>query len=154
MPVQPSAERPPESEIMLRRFLNRAEAVTLLGMILVVASLFLVWKRINLDLQNQPVPALFVNWSKDHTGLSLPAIFWPLLMGASLSSLVLLWTPNEQTRLPFFVMQLAFGLTCFVVSLTHFAILPGVLVALVGSTLLLFGAVDRYMHSVPPKRTD
>jgi hypothetical protein len=152
MSVQPSAERPPEAETTLRRFLNRAEAATLLGMVLTVASLFLVWKSVNPgELLQQPLPAEFLSHNITNTGLSLPSIFWPLLLSATLSSATLLWTPTTQTRLPIFVVQLAFGLTCFIISLAHFALLPGIVVALAGSALLLFGAVDRYMQTAPPK---
>jgi hypothetical protein len=156
MSVQPSAKQPPETEIALRRFLNRPEAATLLGMILTVVSLFLVWESVKIsDLPGVPasLPAEFVS-QITHEGRSLPAIFWPLLISATLSSMTLLWTPNAQTRLPFFVIQLALGLTCFVISLSHFAPLPGIFVALTGSALLLFGAVDRFMLLSAPKHTD
>jgi hypothetical protein len=156
MSVQPSAERPPQAETTLRRFLSRAEAATLFGMVLTVASLFLVWKSVNpRELPGLgPLPVEFVSRNITNKGLSLPAIFWPLLLSATLSSATLLWTPNAQTRLPFFVVQLALGLTCFVIALAHFAPLPGIFVALAGSALLLFGAVDRYMQAAPPKHAD
>ena len=145
--VLPQKDRSTDHEVALRHFLNRAEAATLLGMILTVLSLFLVWKNESLSI---PLPAIIVG-KTTRTGLGLTEVFWPLLLGSSLSSSLLLWTPDEKTRLPLLVAQLAFGLTCFVVTLAHFAPLPGVLTALVGSALLLFGAVERYRTASRPK---
>lgn len=133
-------EHSAHSEVVMRRFLSRAEAAILLGMILVVLSLFLVWKRESVSV---PLPAVFAGTAV-RTGLGLSMVFWPLLLCSAVSSALLLWAPDDRTRSGFFVVQLACGLTCMVVTLVHMALLPGVLVALVGSGLLLFGAVDRY----------
>lgn len=133
-------EHPAHSDVAMRRFLNRAEAAILLGMILVVLSLFLAWKR---EAVSVPLPAVFAGTTV-RTGLGLATVFWPLLLCSSVSSALLLWPPDSRARSGFFMVQLVCGLTCMVVTLTHMALLPGVLVALVGSSLLLFGAVDRY----------
>lgn len=144
--VLPPEDRASDPEVSVRRFLNRAEAATLLGMILTVFSLFLVWKN---EAISVPLPAMFAGRTQ-RTGLGMP-VFWPLLLGASLSSTLLLWTPNERTRLPLLVAHLAFSLTCFVVTMANFALEPGVLMALVGSVLLIYGAVDRYREVLQPK---
>jgi hypothetical protein len=148
MSVPSPDNRPSETAVTLRRFLSRGEAITLLGMILTVFSLFLVWK---VEAPNIVLPAEFVG-RMTRKGLSLP-VFWPLLIGATGSAVMLLWSPNSAARMPVLILQIAFGLTCFVVTLANFAAQPGVFVALAGSALLLFGAIDRYTQASLPKHT-
>jgi hypothetical protein len=79
------------------------------------------------------------------------AAWLPMTLCAAFSSLLLMWTPDEKTRLPIALAQGACGLTCVILALTHAAPLPGVLIGLIGGILLTYGAVDRFAH--PPPNT-
>lgn len=139
LPSQTPAKRPP--------FLTRAEFATLLGMILVVFSLFLAWERPPLHAP-LPQPSLYMEM-KPRTGLGSP-VMWPLLICAVLCGATLLWTPSEKTRLPISAVQGAGGLACLVIALTRLSLLPGLLVGLVGAALLVFGAIDRFSTATGP----
>jgi hypothetical protein len=129
-----------------KAFMTRAEAVTLLGMLLVVASLFLTWAHVTprdqalltaASLYRSPQVVLERN--------GFHAELWQVLtLCAALSSATLLWTATPQRRLPLAAVQGAGALSCLVVALTHFALLPGALLALCGGALLTYGAIDRY----------
>jgi len=140
-----------------RRHATRAEGATLLGMLLVIGSLFLAWER-QKAAQMVPLPgALYTDLSgmpKEVvvTGFQTAA-HWPLTLGAILCGAALLWSPDEKTRLPLAFLQGVCGLLCFVIALRAFAQggfapLPGVIVALIGGGLLAFGAIDRFTASV------
>jgi hypothetical protein len=146
LPDQNSSDQPAP----LRRFLTRAEAATLIGMVLIVFSLFLTWERIPLPSGGVPPPgsALLVSGGLTRTGFATSARI-PLTVCAVVCSLLLLWTPTARTRLPLAVVQGACGIACLVMALTRLALLPGVLVGLVGGALLTFGAIDRYTAFEP-----
>jgi hypothetical protein len=130
--------RSPGSGDRFRRLLTRAEAVTLLGMILCISSLFLAWpvpyagKLIS--------PALVINLTLN--GSSMPDVRWPVTVGAILSGLLLAVEHSKSSRMPLAFVQALCGLVCFIIALMHFGILPGPLVDLLGGALLTFGAVD------------
>ena len=147
MPARPPFSEEPELDPSFRRLLSRAEAATLIGMIVSVFSLFLTWERVPLK-QLAPVGAMFAISEVTHSGLGTSAR-WPVTVCAALCSLMLLWTSNRDNHLPVSVIQGACGLTVLVIALTHLSVLPGVLLALLGGGLLTYGAVERFLTAPP-----
>lgn len=125
-------------------------------MCLTVGSLFLTWERLSPGRQTPLPGALYTNLA------DLPSVVmvqgfhtsahWPLTVGAICCGMTLLWTPEGKNRIPLGFVHGFGGLLCLLIALrwwmqSGFAFLPGILVALLGSLLLVFGAVDRF--SVP-----
>jgi hypothetical protein len=134
------AERP-------RPFLTRAEAATLLGMTLCVASLFLVWRRDPVDpvmLRSLPA-ALIVNPPPDFPvrGFDLP-LHWPLTVCAVFCGAGLLVQPRPWRRSRWAVSQITAAAICLFLPILRFALQPGILVALLGGGLVVFGALERF----------
>ena len=151
----PPAKRPSTSDTAFRRLLTRAEAETLLGMLLVVCSLFLAWGREDLTPALRRLGlsgAVFAGGlNPTHSGFFYPSVCWPLLTGAILCGAALLWPPDGKTRLPVSVIQGACALACLLIALVHFALLPGALLGVLGAALLVLGALDRIIR---PAETD
>ncbi|HZT40800.1 MAG TPA: hypothetical protein VFA07_01355 [Chthonomonadaceae bacterium] len=149
----PPANRPSPAETAFRRLLTRAEAETLLGMLLVVCSLFLAWGRENLTPELKRLGlsgAVFAGGlSPTHSGFFYPSLCWPLLGGAILCGASLLWPPEGKTRVPVSAVHGACALACLLIALIHFALLPGALLGVLGAALLTLGAIDRYVHANP-----
>jgi hypothetical protein len=148
MPVKFPAQEQPPADTAFRRFLTRAETAILIGMVLCVFSLFLPWEQYKMEPRSVPalvtvLPVITRNGFATSTWL-------PITLCAAFSSLLLMWTPDEKTRLPLALAQGACGLTCVILTLTHAALLPGVLIGLIGGILLTFGAVDRFTHAPQP----
>jgi hypothetical protein len=122
-----------------RRLLTRAEAVTLLGMLLCIISLFLAWP-VPFD-GKLLTPAIVINLTR--TGAAIPEVRWPVTAGAILAGLLLAFVPSPSSRVPLAFVQALCGLICFIIALMHFRMLPGPLLDLLGGALLTFGAVDR-----------
>ena len=135
----------------MKRFLSRAEAVTLAGMALSVFSLFLTWRRPHLppNLVTPQATLMFESIPAEN-GFNL-GLHWLLLAGAALSCAGLLFEINRKNRLPLVLLQGAGGLFCFLIGLRYLAPLPGVLLDLAGSALLVFGAVDRFSAAQEPE---
>ena len=139
----------PGSNQPSRRLLTRAEAATLLGMILCILSLFLAW----------PVPfggmlvAPAIVMDLTRTGAAIPEVRWPVTGGAILAGLLLALSPALGSGTlwvtPLAFVQALCGLVCFIIALMHFGMLPGPLVELLGGALLTFGAVDRLGQPSP-----
>lgn len=143
-PTPPATEG--VNEVAYRRFLSRAELLTLFGMVLIFSSLFFAWERYSADaMQTAGLPALYKakGLSITRTGFGTNA-HWPLMICSVVSCLLLLWTPTPITRLPLALVQGACGLACLVIALTKLALLPGVLIGLIGGALLTWGALDRF----------
>ncbi len=130
-----------------RRFLTRAEIATLTGMLLCVVSLFLVWKYEPFSqetlhsmpgtlLVNAPAPIPI-------TGFGLP-LRWPLTLCAVLAGASLLFAPTPQNRVRMVAGQIVAAAVCVLIPLARFGLRPGVLAALLGGALLLYGALERY----------
>ena len=134
---------PPRPTGEFKRFLTRAEALTLAGMLLCIISLFLAWPA---PLTLPPgVPAtLYKNVHLSRSGSAIVGVKWPLMIGAILSGLLLAFPVNKSTRMALATVQGLCGLACFVTALTHFAMLPGPLLAIIGGGMLTFGALERY----------
>ena len=126
------------------RGLPRAEALTLSGMGLVVGSLFLLWEQ-----RLGAVPPLLQAGALRVESLTVPLngfgahVAAPLTICAVLCAATLLWEANDKNRLALGAVGMAGGLACVVIALTRFALLPGVLIALAGGALLLWGAIQR-----------
>jgi hypothetical protein len=150
MPVKFPAQDQPPAESAFRRFLTRAETAILIGMVLCVFSLFLPWEQYKLE--TPAVPAIAVIQPVITRKGFATAAWLPMTLCAAFSSLLLLWTPDEKTRLMLALAQGACGLACVILALTHAALLPGVLVGLIGGILLTYGAVDRFTHPPPDTR--
>jgi hypothetical protein len=146
------AEQPQPNQ--KRHFLTRAEMATLLGMLLVMSSLFFTWERQTFSpSQALPPNALFVSLtSLSRSGFGT-SVRWPLTVCSILCALLLLWPPTPQNRLPMAVAQGACGIACLVIALSKLALLPGVLLGLIGGALLTFGAVDRFTYAYPEEPT-
>lgn len=130
-----------------RPFLTRVELATLVGMALCVASLYLVWKRQPIDqilIHSMPA-ALVLNVPPDFPvkGFDLP-LHWPLTFCAVLCGVSLLVMPNPQHRTRWAVVHITAAVVCLLIPLIRFALQPGVLVALLGGSLALFGALERF----------
>ena len=125
---------------------TRAEAAVLLGMTMSIVSLFLPWDRITVPQQIALFPTLY-NGPSVLSGFQ-NAVHWPLSVCGILCGLTLVWSPIAKARLPLLFTQTLCGLVCLLIPLRQFVQsgyqpLSGVLVALVGGALLLFGALDR-----------
>jgi len=143
----------PSSPVTPRRLPTRAETVTLLGMVLVIGSLFLPWERITVPPEVALFPTLYKGPSVI-TGFQTAAHWW-LPFCAAGCGLSLLWSPTTTARLPLLFIQSLCGLICLLIPLTQwvtskFTLLSGVLMALGGGVCLLFGAVDRFTGPSQP----
>ena len=133
----------PRSTGEFKRLLTRAEALTLAGMLICIITLFLAWPA-PLNLPAGVSAALFKDIHQSRSGSAMPAVRWPLMVGAILSGLLLAFNPTKSAKLALAIVQGLCGLACFVTALTHFALLPGPLLAIVGGGMLTFGAMERY----------
>lgn len=129
----------------LRRFLSRGEALTLVGMLLAVSSLFLVWKQSSGGSLNIPLPAMYTGEIiQTQRGIDLNVRF-PLLLCATGACATLLVMPTAQNRLMLFVVQLICSIAVCVMALSYAAgMRPGIVVALLGGGMLIWGAIDRW----------
>ncbi len=139
----------PDKSLSVRKrpFLTRAEIATLAGMILCVASLFLTWKRQPVEqklLQSMPsLLILKVPPDLPVKGFDLP-LHWPLTFCAVLCGISLLVVPNPHSRSRWALLQITSAAVCLLVPLMRFAPQAGVFVALLGGSLVLFGALERF----------
>lgn len=142
MTVPPGENSTPQEARPRRQFMTRAELVTMVGMLLVVFSLFFAWERPVVKMP--PLPSMYMDLKiRPRTGFASEAR-WPLILCALVCGTTLLWAPTEKLRLPLAVVQGACGLACLVIALTKLALLPGTLMGLLGGALLTYGAVDRF----------
>lgn len=126
------------------RFPLRAEFAILIGMVLVVASLFMTWAQEKPDLSGYQALAVHVEGAMvQQRGFGTP-VWIPLTVCAIVCGSTLLWNITAQNRLALSAIAGAGGLACLVIALSRFALLPGLLLGLTGSAFLLFGAIDRY----------
>ena len=121
-----------------------------LGMVLIVGSLFLAWQR------STPPGATLLGGALYHARGPLVVVrngfdvgVWqPLTLCAVTAGAMLLWSDTHQTRMALLAVQGACALACVVIPLACFAMLPGVLAALAGGALLMMGALDRYQAGI------
>jgi hypothetical protein len=117
-------------------------------MVAVVFSLFLVWKRVVFDASSTlAMPVMYKHTVVvDRTGFGTAAR-WPLIICAILDCSMLLFPPQTAGIL-IGILQCACAGACLIITLTNFALLPGVLLCAVGAVLLAVGAVDRLMSAM------
>ena len=132
----------------MRRFLTRSEAAVLIGMVAVISSLFLTWRVQKPEqLPTFPVGAVHMErLSVQHNGFGANCA-GPLTICAALCACTLLWDLTPSNRLALSIVGGAGAFACVIIALTHFALLPGVGIGLIGGGLLLFGVVDRYLRA-------
>jgi hypothetical protein len=130
------------------------EVTTLLGMTLVVGSLFLTWQHVTppgaeilggiaLFRSRGPLVAI-------RNGFAA-GVWQPLTLCAVTAGATLLWRETPQTRNALMAVQAACALACVVIPLARFEMRPGVLTALLGGALLMMGALGRsYGAAAPP----
>lgn len=138
------APKPPA----FRRFLSRAEMLTLIGMLLVISSVYLIWERRTAEATGVPGALFAASVTIQRSGRT-PHIMLPLTVCALIAGASLLWTADAKSRLMVGLIQGACGLACVVVALSRFALLPGVLLGLTGGALLVYAAADRYNTAAP-----
>ena len=126
--------------------------MTLLGMVLTVFSLWLPWKVQNISnaLANRPGAIKIDTFDLTVTGFGL-GLHWPLLVCSALCSTALLWPVTARNRVLLIAIQASCAVVCFLIALRFIAPLSGVICGIVGSALLVFGAVDRYSASMEPE---
>ena len=127
--------------------LSRAEVATLIGMTLCVASLYLTWKRepVSQKMLHSMPATLIVNPPSDFAvqGFGLP-LHWPLAFCAVFCGVSLLVAPKPHNRARWAGLQITAAGLCLLLPVVRFAVQPGVLVALIGGALTLFGALERF----------
>ncbi len=127
--------------------LSRAEIATLVGMTLCVASLFLTWKRepVSQTLLHSMPATLIINPPSDFAviGFGLP-LRWPLTFCAVLCGASLLAVPKPSNRARWAAIHITSAALCLLIPVARFALEAGVMVALVGGALALFGALERF----------
>ena len=141
-----------------RPVLSRAEVATLAGMTLCVASLFLTWKRepISQAMLHSLPATLILNPPSDIAvkGFGLP-LHWPLAVCAVLCGAGLLVVPRPHTRARWTALHITAAGSCLLIPLVRFALQPGVIAALIGGCLALFGALERFgIGDAPPVKED
>jgi len=138
----------PKPSSSMKRFLSRSEVLTLGGMVIVIFSLFLTWQEISLK-EVTPLASMATYLSSSsvtRSGFSLPVRF-PLIIFAVLAGCTLLFISTPKNRVALFVFEVICGLGCLLISLRYIAPLPGVVLGVVGSALLLFAASDRFTEN-------
>jgi hypothetical protein len=138
----PNARRPSGGPAF-RKLLTRAEAVTLLGMILVVFSVFAVWQYVPMPGLPPGIGGIGAGAIIRHGTGVLGGKIWVLLGSAIAAATLLMWNPTERSRQPLALLQGLCGLVCVGIALRFFQLQVGVLVALAGGALLIYGAYDR-----------
>lgn len=130
---------------MLKRRMLVAEIVTLFGMALVVASQFGPWERGGNASDAVVLPAFYRQRGPlGATQNGFAAGVWlPLTLCATLAGVTLLINCTAKNRAALRFIQGACGLTCLVIPLARFALLPGVILALLGGALIAGSALSR-----------
>ncbi len=125
-----------------RRFISRADALTLLGMILLVGSLFFVWKELPIP---QGLPVLF-RMRLYQSGYALSD--WKMMVACAVGcNICLLWTPNTKNRYPLSLIHGVLGVAVLVLILRYISAQPGALGGLLAGVCLAWGALERFQET-------
>ena len=128
-----------------RKLFSRGELITLVGMVMVVASVPLHWAVLQpAHLAALPAEALFR--VKELTVIANAyqiGVGWLLVTCSAAAGILLLWTPTNETKRFVFAMHVALGAGCILIALMHISLMPGVLVCMVGGGLLVWGGAER-----------
>ena len=137
--------------------LARADIATLVGMVLCIASLFLIWKREPVSqTMLAALPATLVVRvppTLPVSGFELP-IHWPLTFCAALCGAGLLVAPRSSNRSRWAALLVTSAAVCLLLPLLRFAVQPGVFTALLGGALTLYGALERWGIGVAPAKPE
>jgi hypothetical protein len=141
MPQSPTASNAPLHK-KYRRFISRADALTLLGMILLVGSLFFYWKELPIP---PGMPVLF-KMRLFQSGYALPD--WKIMVACAVGcNLCLLWTPNAKNRYPLSLIHGVLGVAVLVLILRYISAQPGAIGGLVAGVCLAWGALERFQDT-------
>ena len=121
---------------------SRDIVATLLGMALVIGSLKFAWQRQSLQ-EFTLLPALYAQSNGIKINGFGAHLTLPLTLCAVVCGTTLFWTPSGTNRLALAMIQAACGVACLSIAASHFAILPGVVLAVCGGSALLYGACER-----------
>lgn len=137
-----------------RSFLTRSEIAILIGMVTCIGSLFLTWRRLPISpslIRSMPT-ALVVNVPTDQpvNGFEMP-LHTPLALCAVFCGLGLLIQPKVQNRAQWTAAQVISAAICLLLPIVRFALQPGVMVALLGGGLILFGTLKRFGNLDTPQ---
>lgn len=138
--------RPPKCKAA--RLFTAGEWLTLCGMIVVVASAAQPWQRLVIN-PAAAVPALYVSRSPllvNGFGVMLGRISvgWAVVVAAVACGALLLFTPSEKEKRTCLLLQTGFSALILGVASFHMGLFAGVVLAVVGSLLLLTGGALRY----------
>ncbi len=138
IPPQASDSEPLSSS----RSPSRDVIATLLGMALVVGSLWFAWQRRSVQ-ELTVLPALYTQSDEIKINGFGAHLALPITLCAVVSGTTLLWTPSATNRLALAMAQAACGVACLSIAATRFTLLPGVVLAVCGGSALLYGACER-----------
>ena len=123
----------------------RADLLIVIGMIMVICSLFLPWERYSYVPSATVALGALVSQSLVvfRSGFSIPEKY--ALISASLfSGLLLLFMPNEKTSKLLCGLLIVCGVVCFAIAIRKLDTLSGVLTGFFGGLALLIGSIERY----------
>ena len=134
----------PIAALDLRRNM-RADLFVVIGMCMIVASLFLTWERYHYTPSGAAALGTMYLHSLEvlRTGFSIPEKFW-LITLPLVSGFLLIFTPNAKTSKLICGLMVACGVGCFVIAIRRFALLPGAITGFLGALTLLIGSIERY----------
>lgn len=143
--IHPPSTPDAKSQQQFHRFISRADAFTLLGMVLLIFSLFLVWNRT--AFKPQGVQTIYVGASVQlvQTGFSLPD--WTLMMSCAVAcNLCLLWNITPQNRYRISIVQGVLGVGTLFLVLRHLSPNVGSIIGTVAGAMLAWGALERFQE--------
>lgn len=129
------------------RFISRADALTLLGMVILISSLFLVWKQTTLPIApGAAIAYISSNVRLVERGYSLPD--WSLMVFCAVAcNICLLCTITPRNRYPLSLIHGVFGVGGFLLILRYLSPQIGAIVGAGAGALLAWGAVERFQES-------
>ena len=139
-PQEPPAETRPK-----RRFINRAEWLTMLGMVGLVGSLFMAWRNASLNAINLPIPAEAIYKAKHITQNGFSLLGWEIMVACAIvCNACILISPTSGNRKPLSLVQGVAGLGATLIALRYFSPHPGAILGLVACLALAWGAYERF----------
>ncbi len=136
-----------------RKMFSRAEWMILAGLCACVFSAILVWGTSQpRATDNSHVNALFVKmWAVQVSGYDLKlgwlSVGWAVVACAVGAGALLLIDPGPKNRGVLFIVHTALAGIVIALAVLHLGPLPGVILALVGSVVLMIGGIMRYRHA-------
>jgi hypothetical protein len=129
-----------------RRFFQRGELLTLVGMAIVVLSASQNW-RVETPAVNPALAALVVR-KVAHTAYEIPLgalkVGWLVVLCAVTAGSLTLWDVTPASKKVLLPVQCAAGISVAVIALLFAGPQPGIILALLGAAAILAGAIQRY----------